>query len=101
MSDGQRQDVRSYVIGYVGALVLTAVAFALVHWPRFAAPGTFAAIIALALMQAIVHFRFFLHVSPKRGRRDHLLLLLFSTVIVALMASGTIVILANLRDRMM
>ena len=101
MNDRKRQDVQSYAIGYLGALLLTGAAFALVHWPRFAAAGTLAAIIALALVQAIVHFRFFLHVTSKRDARDDLLLLLFSTLIIALMASGTIVILFNLRDRMM
>lgn len=101
MNGDKRQDVRSYVIGYVGALFLTGVAFALVRWPLLATVRTIAAVIALALVQAIVHFRFFLHITSRRDRREDLLLLLFSTLIIALMASGTIVILFNLRDRMM
>jgi len=49
----------------------------------------------------IVHFRFFLHISLGRSSRDDLQLILFSTLIVVLMVSGTIVILMNLNERMM
>ncbi len=49
----------------------------------------------------LVHFRFFLHIDPKRSARADLLLLLFSSLIVALMVGGTLVVLSNLRGRMM
>ena len=62
------RDIRSYAIGYASALVLTGIAFALVHWPQFAGGTTFAIILGLALVQAVVHFRFFLHISLARTR---------------------------------
>ena len=95
------RDVLSYVIGYALALALTGLAFAAVYWQHWAASTTLAIILALALGQAIVHFRFFLHISLVRSARDDLLLILFSTLIVILMVSGTLVILLNLRMRMM
>ncbi|WP_242098466.1 MULTISPECIES: cytochrome C oxidase subunit IV family protein [unclassified Sphingomonas] len=104
MSDAdadKSREIRSYGIGYASALVLTGAAFALVHWPAMPAGETFAAILGLALVQTIVHFRFFLHVSLKRSGRDDLQLVLFSALIVALMVSGTLVVLGNLRHRMM
>ncbi|MHA6720419.1 hypothetical protein ACX40Y_13325 [Sphingomonas sp. RS6] len=55
----------------------------------------------LALVQMIVQFRCFLHISLQRSARDDLRLILFSTLIVALMVGGTLVILFNLRMRMM
>jgi len=48
-----------------------------------------------------VHFRFFLHISLKKSSRHDLQLILFSILIIALMVSGTVVILLNLRHRMM
>jgi cytochrome o ubiquinol oxidase operon protein cyoD len=76
------------------ALVLTGGAFA-------TSAMTLAIVFGLALLQMIVHFRFFLHISLGRSSRDDLQLILFSTLIVVLMVSGTIVILMNLNERMM
>lgn len=100
-NDGKRRETWSYVIGYVLALALTGVAFAAIRWPSFAATATLAVVLGLALVQIIVHFRFFLHISLAKSSRDDLQLVLFSTLIVVLMVSGTIVILMNLRERMM
>ena len=104
MSDldhGERSDVRIYLIGYALALVLSCIAFAEVRWPVFHPAATFAIVLVLALAQAIVLFRFFLHITLAKSARDDLLLILFSTLIVVLMVSGTLVILMNLRARMM
>ena len=57
--------------------------------------------LALALVQMVVHFRFFLHISLAKSARDDLQLILFSTLIMVLMVSGTLVVLFNLRHRMM
>ena len=100
-NDDKRRDVRSYAIGYVLALALTGAAFAAVRWPGFGATATLGIVFALALVQAVVHFRFFLHVTLARSAREDLQLILFSTLIVTLMVSGTLVILLNLRHRMM
>ena len=104
MSDSnqtERADVRSYLIGYAAAVVLSCAAFAAVRWPGLGSTATLVAILVLALSQMIVHFRFFLHITFARSARDDLRLILFSTLIIALMVSGTLVILMNLRGRMM
>lgn len=104
MSDpnqSERSDIRTYLIGYAGAMSLTGAAFAAVRWPSFGATATLGIVLALALVQMIVHFRFFLHITLAKSTRDDLRLILFSTLIVALMVSGTLVILMNLRERMM
>lgn len=104
MSDpnqGERTDIITYLIGYIAALALTGVAFAAVKWPIFDGAKTLGIVLVLALVQMIVHFRYFLHISLARSARDDLRLILFSTLIVVLMVSGTLVILLNLRARMM
>lgn len=95
------RETRTYLIGYMLALVLTGAAFAVVVRPVAAFAGTFAVVLTLALVQLLVQFRCFLHISLKRSARVDLLLVLFSGVIIALMVSGTLVILFNLRMRMM
>ena len=104
MSDPNKsktQEVATYVLGYVAALLTTAAAFGVVRWAPFGVTTTLAIVFTLALAQAIVHFRCFLHISLARSSRDDLQLVLFSTLIVVLMVSGTLVILLNLRHRMM
>lgn len=101
MASDKSRDIRGYLFGYVLALMLTAGAFALVHWPSLASATTFAIVLVLALAQMIVHFRFFLHITLAKSAREDLQLILFSTLIIILMVSGTLVILFNLRMRMM
>jgi len=100
-NDSRRAEIYSYMVGYGLALALTAAAFAAVHWKNFVSTTTLAIVLGLALGQMVVHFRFFLHISLRKSAREDLLLILFSTLIVILMVSGTLVILFNLRTRMM
>ncbi len=93
-----------YFVGYGLALALTGAAFAAARWPDLgglSGRGLFGAVLGLGLVQTLVHFRFFLHISLKRSSRHDLLLILFSSLIMTLMVSGTLVILFNLRQRMM
>jgi cytochrome o ubiquinol oxidase operon protein cyoD len=99
--DERRREVRTYLIGYAAALVLTGIAFAAVHWRWAEASTVFTLVLLLGLVQAAVQFRCFLHISLARSSRDDLQLILFSTLIIALMVGGTLVILFNLHGRMM
>ena len=100
-NQGRRDDIRAYLIGYAAALALTVAAFAAVHSPSFGSVTTLAIVLGLALVQAIVHFRCFLHITMQRASRHDLQLILFSTLIIVMMVGGTLVLLMNLRGRMM
>lgn len=96
----EQREFRSYVWGIGLALLLTLVPFALVKWvpsiPRF----SFLIVIgAFALAQMMVHFRFFLHISFSQKRED-LLLILFSALLLFIMVAGTVWIMASLGMRM-
>ena len=97
----RRDEIRSYSLGYCFALALTGTAFAFVHWARFSSMTLLAIVLGLGLVQMVVHFRFFLQVSLQKTVRAQLWLILFSALIVTLMVSGTLVIIFNLRERMM
>lgn len=97
----RRRELRSYLIGLLLAILLTAIPFALVAARLLPRPMTLWAIAAAALVQALVHFRCFLHIDLSRSKRDYLQLVLFTFLIVLLMAGGTIWVLADLRLRMM
>ncbi len=98
---GRTRELRTYAVGYALSLVLTAAAFGMVRWPSFGARAIFGTVLALGLVQMAVQFRCFLHISLKRSSRHDLQLILFSALIITLMVSGTLVVLFNLRERMM
>jgi cytochrome o ubiquinol oxidase operon protein cyoD len=98
---GYRRDLRNYALGLFWAVALTALAFGLVAWSPFERSTTLALVGLLALVQMVVHLRYFLHIDLSRQKREDLQLILFSALILMLMAGGTIWVLANLAERMM
>ena len=96
-----RRELRSYRIGYAVAIALTAIPFTLVALGGLATATVLIVIAAFALMQIVVHFRFFLHIDLSQSKRDDLQLILFTTLIICVMVGGTLWILFNLRMRMM
>jgi cytochrome o ubiquinol oxidase operon protein cyoD len=72
----------------------------LVHWfPGIHRLSLFLVIGAFALVQMLVHFRFFLHIGFRQNRED-LQLLLFSALLLTIMVAGTVWIMASLAQRM-
>lgn len=98
-SEEERRDFRSYVWGIAFALLLTLVPFALVHWAGVPRLPLLIVIGAFALVQMIIHFRFFLHIRFSQKRED-LQLLLFSALVLILMVGGTVWIMGSLALRM-
>jgi len=98
-SEEERKDFHSYLWGIALALALTIVPFALVHWGGGSHVTLLIVIGALALVQMIVHFRFFLHISLS-GKREDLQLILFSTLVLIIMVGGTVWIMGSLMLRM-
>lgn len=97
----EQRERRSYVIGLILALVLTTGAFAVVWLDLLGGGAALAALGGLALIQAVVHLRYFLHIDLQRSHRDDLLLILFTVLILLIMVSGTIWILYDQHIRMM
>ncbi len=97
----ERRETLTYVIGYALALLLTCAAFALTYFHWLAPRAGFYTVLCLGLAQMLVHFRCFLHIDLTRSARADLQLILFSSLIIALMVGGTLVILFNLRARML
>ena len=97
----KRRELRSYAIGFAAAAILTVVPFLVVGAGLASAATAYRIIGACALIQLLVHFRFFLHIGLGRSTRDDLQLILFTGLIIVLMVGGTIWVLGNLHTRMM
>ncbi len=92
------KELRSYLIGFGLSVVLTAIPFVLVATrPNHALVWI---IVVCAVVQAIVHLRFFLHLRLHGQQRDDLQLVLFTMLILFFMIGGTTWILTNLAGRM-
>lgn len=96
-----RAELRSYRVGLGAALVLTVMPFALVAFLDWSTGAALSVIAVFALVQIVVHLRYFLHIDLGKQKREDLQLILFSTLLLAIMAGGTIWIMANLQMRMM
>lgn len=96
-----REETHGYAIGFALALALTVVTFAVVRWPVAGRTATLALVFSLTMAQVVVQFRYFLHITLSRQSRDDLQLILFTSLIIGLMVAGTLVVLENLRMRMM
>lgn len=97
---GAKPEFRNYAVGFVLALILTAVPFALVYWELAPASTALAIIAVLAVAQVIVHLRFFLHIDLKETPRDNLLALAFAVFLIAVMVGGSLWIMFDLQARM-
>ncbi len=95
----ERAELRSYGWGLALALVLTVPPFALVQSAAMPGLPLRGLIGVFALAQVIVHLRFFLQVSFGQ-KREIMLLLLFSALLLLIMLAGTIWIMASLATRM-
>lgn len=95
-----RSGLRIYLTGFFLALILTLVPFALVWWGTFGRTATLIVVGVLALVQIVVHLRFFLHIDLSRQKREDLQLILFSVLLLVIMAAGTVWIMGNLAMRM-
>ena len=100
LQEEERGELRSYAWGIGLALGLTLVPFALVHWDLFSREDVLIAVGVFAFVQVVVHFRFFLHVSLSKQKREDLQLILFSALLLIIMGCGTLWIMANLAGRM-
>jgi cytochrome o ubiquinol oxidase subunit IV len=100
-SAAYRSALCSYLSGFGLAVLLTLLPFSCVAWSGFSRDDILWIIAGAAVVQIAVHLRFFLHVDLTQAQREDVQFIVFSFLIVAMMAGGTIWILGNLRYRMM
>lgn len=98
--EGYRRDLRTYLIGFGLALVLTVVPFAMILLGGMSAGVTLAVVGAFAIVQVVVHLRFFMGIDLSERKREDLDLILFSTLVLLIIVLGTVWIMGNLALRM-
>ncbi len=95
----ERHGLRSYIVGFVLAVMLTVIPFWLVYTHALPPGRILLVIAATAVLQILVHLRFFLHIdftTPK----ENLVALAFTAVLLFLMVGGSFWIMIDLHHRM-
>ncbi|MEM6580953.1 MAG: cytochrome o ubiquinol oxidase subunit IV [Pseudomonadota bacterium] len=98
-SENHDPKLGSYLIGFVLAVVLTAIPFTLVAMNALSTAGLFATIAIAGIVQVFVHLKFFLHLSLKHTPSENILALAFAGVLVMIMIGGTLWIMFNIGFR--
>ena len=79
--------VSSYVVGFVLSVILTVIPFWAVMTSAFDRATLFAIIVVTAVVQIVVHLKYFLHLSfTKEGKIDTLSFIFTAIVIVMVVA---------------
>jgi cytochrome o ubiquinol oxidase operon protein cyoD len=92
--------LKSYLTGFVLALVLTAIPFGLVASDALSRLDTLIVIAIAAVVQVVVHLHYFLHLDFSLKRRDDLVAIVFAGVVIVILFGGTLWIIYNLYYRM-
>jgi cytochrome o ubiquinol oxidase operon protein cyoD len=94
--------VKSYMIGFVLSIILTAIPFGLVmdQTHGFRAGTLLAAILVFAVVQVFVHVVYFLHMDRSAEQRWNVLAFGFTVMILVIVVSGSVWIMHNATSNM-
>ena len=93
---------KGYWIGFLLSVLLTAPAFALVMSGVIADPRLTAGIVmALAMVQIVVHMIYFLHMNTKSENGWTMLALIFTAIIVLIVIAGSLWVMYHMNLNMM
>lgn len=92
---------RSYVIGFVGSILLTIISFFLVATQFLSGPNLIYTIASLALLQAIIQLIFFLHIGQEAKPRWESVVFIFMFIILLIIVIGSLWVMQDLNERMM
>ena len=92
--------LKSYLTSFALALVLTAIPFALVAANPLPKLPTLIIIGVAAVIQVLVHLRYFLHLDLTSTPRENLLAIVFTGILIFLMVGGSFWIMLDLNHRM-
>lgn len=93
--------LKSYVIGFVLSVILTAIPFGLVMYPQFSTNVTIFLVLLFAIVQVVVHLVYFLHMDSSPEQRETVVSFIFTAIILAIIIGGSMWIMQNLHHNTM
>ena len=92
---------RSYLIGFILSVALTAIPFWLVMTGVLTPAATAITVIAMAVVQILVHTICFLHINTRAEGGWTLIAYVFTAVLLVIMIAGSVWIMYHLNTNMM
>lgn len=99
--DTHSAQLRSYLTGFLLAIVLTAIPFALVMAHAAKPAVLLPVILAIGVLQMVVHLKYFLHLTGTADGTWNLTALFLTIVIVAIVVAGSLWVVYELNVNMM
>jgi cytochrome o ubiquinol oxidase operon protein cyoD len=100
--DHNHGSLKSYTIGFILSVILTAIPFWLVMGNVFASPATTAfTVLGFAAVQIVVHMVYFLHMNAKVEGGWSMLAMMFTLILVVIVLSGSIWVMYHMNANMM
>jgi len=99
--EGNHGSVKSYMVGFVLSIILTAIPFGLVMFPSLPKNLTVLIVVAMAVIQVVVHLVYFLHMDRSKEQRSNVSTFLFTTMVIALLVGLSLWIMFSIHYEMM
>ncbi|MBC3413024.1 MULTISPECIES: cytochrome o ubiquinol oxidase subunit IV [Pseudomonas] len=99
--EGSHGSVKSYMIGFVLSIILTAIPFGLVMYPSLPKNLTVLIVVAMAVIQVVVHLVYFLHMDRSKEQRSNVSTFLFTVMVIALLVGLSLWIMFSIHFEMM
>ncbi|BAP41347.1 cytochrome o ubiquinol oxidase subunit IV [Pseudomonas sp. 21LCFQ02] len=93
--------VKDYVIGFVLSIILTAIPFALVMSPVLPKDTTIWIIMLFAIIQILVHLRYFLHLDFSAAQRNNVMAFVFTALVIVFLVGLSVWIIFSIHREMM
>ncbi|WP_422422245.1 cytochrome o ubiquinol oxidase subunit IV [Pseudomonas sp. GZD-222] len=101
-AEGNHGSVKSYLIGFILSVILTAIPFGLVMFPGGMERTTVIMIVvALAVIQVVVHLVYFLHMDSSKEQSSNVSTFLFTVMVIALLVGLSLWIMFSIHTSMM
>ncbi|NNC24044.1 cytochrome o ubiquinol oxidase subunit IV [Salinisphaera sp. USBA-960] len=98
---GSEATLGSYSVGFILAIILTAIPFAVVGFGLLPRPEALITVGVTAVIQILVHLYFFLHLDVSREHLANTMTGVFTALIMAVLVGGTIWLFYSLNYRTM
>ncbi|MCS3470669.1 cytochrome o ubiquinol oxidase subunit IV [Pseudomonas sp. Pseusp122] len=99
--DASHGSVKSYVIGFVLSIILTAIPFGLVMYPSLSKAATLWIVLIFAVVQVVVHLVYFLHLDRSAAQRNNVTALAFAALVIVLLVGLSLWIMFSIHTEMM
>ncbi len=93
--------VKSYVIGFVLSVILTAIPFGLTMAHMLPVASLVPVIVAIGVVQILVHLYFFLHMNTSSSQIWNNAAFVFTVIIVGILIAGSLWVMYHLNANMM